>query len=128
MRICIDASSVLKTRTGIGQYTYHLMDGLGRLDDSHEYLFFFYSWKVQGSNLDLPRYPGYTLKDLKIPGKMLMRSWQYLRFPDIRYFTGPFDLFHSPNYLFQPAKNGKIVCTIHDLAFLRFPGYGETVW
>jgi glycosyltransferase involved in cell wall biosynthesis len=40
-------------------------------------------------------------------------------------FTGPVDIFHSPDYVLPPLRQGKTVVTIHDLSFLRYPEGAE---
>ncbi|OGL49370.1 MAG: hypothetical protein A2161_11320, partial [Candidatus Schekmanbacteria bacterium RBG_13_48_7] len=125
MIIALDVSSILHSITGIGHYTFNLIKRLGKLDQKNQYRLFSYSWKIRMKNLQVPQFSNYEYHDIKIPGKLLLNMWRYFRFPTVNRLVGDLDLFHSPNYLYQPQKRGKTVCTIHDLAFLKFPGYGE---
>jgi glycosyltransferase involved in cell wall biosynthesis len=56
-----------------------------------------------------------TLKKLDCANK--------LRFPPIELLGFKADLLHCPDFLVPPTLNKKIVLTIHDLAFIRFPQF-----
>ncbi|OFW63144.1 MAG: hypothetical protein A2Z35_05275, partial [Actinobacteria bacterium RBG_19FT_COMBO_36_27] len=49
--------------------------------------------------------------------------WNRFRFPAIEFLGFKADVFHCPDYLVPPTLNRKIVLTIHDLAFIRFPEF-----
>ena len=40
-------------------------------------------------------------------------------------FAGPADVYHFPNFILPPLRQGKSVVTIHDMSFLRFPEFAE---
>jgi alpha-1,3-rhamnosyl/mannosyltransferase len=56
---------------------------------------------------------------------LLLRGWQYLKWPPIERFTGPVDLVHSPASYFPPARAARRVMTVHDLYFHHAPGHVE---
>jgi glycosyltransferase involved in cell wall biosynthesis len=44
-------------------------------------------------------------------------------FPPMEFYGFKADIFHCPDFLIPPALNNKIILTIHDLAFIRFPEF-----
>jgi glycosyltransferase involved in cell wall biosynthesis len=119
MKIGIDGSPILKEKTGVGNYVYNLIKWLGNIDSVNEYSIFLNSFK--GSFNANIKYQNFKIKRFRIPGKILMLSWGYLKFPPIDLLTGKFDIFHSTNFIIPPKKEGKIIITIHDLYFMKYP-------
>jgi glycosyltransferase involved in cell wall biosynthesis len=44
-------------------------------------------------------------------------------FPPMEFYGFKADVFHCPDFLIPPTLNKKIILTIHDLAFIRFPQF-----
>jgi glycosyltransferase involved in cell wall biosynthesis len=44
-------------------------------------------------------------------------------FPPVEFYGFKADVFHCPDFLMPPTLNNKIILTIHDLAFIRFPQF-----
>lgn len=124
LRIAIEASSLLKPKTGVGEYTANLIRALGRLQDS-QYVLFYNSFRKRKpenliGGLDYARI---RITNLRIPARLLGLAWQILPFPPVDWFTGPVDIFHSPNYKVIPVHRSKLVVTVHDLVVLKYPQY-----
>ena len=108
MRIAINCRSILLSqRTGIGRYTYHLLDSLGQIDHVNEYILHapkgLFDFKRS-----LPDFSSY--KNLK-------------RYPD--YFnrgTGRSDVYHFPCPDDIGTPEGRLVVTVHDLIYKTCPG------
>ena len=49
--------------------------------------------------------------------------WNSIRFPAIETRGFKADILHCPDFLIPPTLNKKIVLTIHDLAFMRYPQF-----
>jgi glycosyltransferase involved in cell wall biosynthesis len=49
--------------------------------------------------------------------------WNNLRFPAIEIKGFKADILHCPDFLIPPTLNKKIILTIYDLAFMRFPHF-----
>ncbi len=107
MRIAINGRSILlNQRTGIGRYTYHLLDNLGKIDQINEYIL----------------YAPKRLFDFK---RRLPDFSRYKNFKDRidcwHRGVGPSDIYHLPcpdvigNYL------GKLIVTVHDLIYKTYP-------
>jgi glycosyltransferase involved in cell wall biosynthesis len=68
-----------------------------------------------------------------IPGKLEFRIyrttqkkldlWNSIRFPAIETRGFNADILHCPDFLVPPTSNKKIILTIHDLAFMRYPQF-----
>lgn len=107
MRIAINCRSILLSqRTGIGRYTYHLLDNLGKIDHANEYI------------LHAPK----RLFDFKRRLPDFSRYNNFKRHVD--YFRGGIDkteIYHLPcPDLIGPYK-GKLIVTIHDLIHKTYP-------
>ena len=107
MRIAINCRSILLSqRTGIGRYTYHLLDSLGKIDHANEYI------------LHAPK----RLFDFK---RRLPDFSRYKNFKRrIDYFhrgVGKSDIYHLPCPDAIGPHSGKLVVTIHDLIYKTYP-------
>ncbi len=106
MRIVINCRSILlKNRTGIGRYTYHLLDQLGAIDPKNEYCL-------------------YARKDL-FDFKRKLPQFNYPNFKkliDILQRPVPLgDVYHVPCPADIDHFEGKVVVTIHDLIYKTYP-------
>jgi glycosyltransferase involved in cell wall biosynthesis len=59
------------------------------------------------------------------PGRLAQASWKRLRWPPFDRLAGPADVFHFPNFIVPPLREGRAVVTIHDMSFVRFPHFAE---
>ncbi len=107
MRISINCRSILLTqRTGIGRYTYHLIDSLGQIDPANEYILHtpkrLFSFKRR-----LPDFSKY---------KNLKRYIDYFKGG-----VGKCDIYHYPCPDEIGRYAGKLIFTIHDLIYKTNP-------
>src|SRR5579863_9479820 len=107
MRIAINCRSILLTqRTGIGRYTYNLLDALGKTDHTNEYI------------LHAPK----RLLDFK---RCLPDFSCYNNFKNhIDFFgrgIGNSDIYHLPSPDVIGIHSGKLIVTIHDLTYKTYP-------
>jgi len=107
MRIAINCRSILLSqRTGIGRYTYHLLDNLGKIDHTNEYI------------LHAPQ----RLFDFK---RRLPDFSRYKNFKNrIDYWhrgIGKSDIYHLPCPDLIGPYSGKLIVTIHDLIYKTYP-------
>jgi len=117
----LDYTAAIRQGAGIGRLTRGLVQGLSRIDAENRY-----SLIVKGPAplLDLPA----NFRTCRLPfGERASHIiWHRLGLPlPVDLFTGPLDLFHSPDYLLPPVRKGARVITIHDLTFLVVPQYAE---
>lgn len=59
---------------------------------------------------------------LDLPRNVLYETWHRLRWPTVERATGPVAAIHVTGVA-MPPRSVPIVVTLHDLAFLRYPGY-----
>jgi glycosyltransferase involved in cell wall biosynthesis len=111
MKIAIDIRSTLKkTRTGVGQYTYNLIKNLAAIDEGNQYSL--YARKRLFS------------ADKKLPGiKAANFQFKIDRLNSgLDKTLGKVDIFHTPSQDLLDIRNAKIVVTVHDLIFRTYPG------
>jgi len=112
---------------GAGRYISNLVKGILSLEKPHKYTLFgtygsgeylgqAYSLKKEFEGADL------SFKFIKA-GRKALNIYQKLRFPPIEFFGIRPNLIHCTDYLIPPTLNKNIVLSIHDLAFVRFPGF-----
>lgn len=127
MRIGIDIRSVLSTKTGIGHYTNCLCENLAKIDKKHTYDLFYFNFRNKKIEIDLNA-PGLNKEAIRsIPGRLCLFLWRYLNYPKGSWLIKKKDLVHFPNFTIMPGIKGKVVITVHDLSFIRYPQFTDPV-
>jgi len=107
MQIAINARSILlNQRTGIGRYTYHLLDSLGTIDADNEYI-----CHVPKRFFDFKRH---------LPDFSKFKNFKNR----VDYFhqgIAKCDIYHLPCPGTIVPYNGKLIVTIHDMIYKTFP-------
>lgn len=116
MRVGLDATPLLGTRTGIGQYVGHLLAALASVDDGPDLVLTAFTARGAGA-LAAPR--GHRVVHRRVPARALQEAWARFEVPSVELLTGRVDVFHGTNFVLPPAHRAAGVVTIHDLAFLR---------
>lgn len=99
MRIAINCRSILLNQsTGIGRYTYHLLDSLGTIDHVNAYI------------LHAPK----RWLDFK------RRLPDFFRYSNFKRH-GDSDIYHLPSPDVIVKGRGKLVVTVHDLIYKTYP-------
>ncbi len=121
MKIGIDVSPIVYG-TGVSIYTKNLVENLIKIDKDNDYTLFFASlrqdirdWRSEIGNKVT------TFKTSKIPPTVLDILWNKLHILPVENFVGDVDVFHCSDWTQPPSKKAKLVTTIHDLSFLRWP-------
>ena len=117
MRIAIDATSLLDTRTGVGNFTAALVDGLAGRDDV-ELTLFPVSLRGRARLADVAP-AGAEVVAPPLPAK-LRAAWRRLDHPRIDLAIGTHDVVHGPNFVVPPSRAAR-VATVHDLTAVRYP-------
>lgn len=121
MRLGFDLRPFLRRETGVGTYLRNLLLALARLDADNEYYLFSASWKDRFPPDKVPQFAKATLRDRRLPVRLVNCFWQRWGFPSFDRLVGArLDLVHSPTPLILPTRGKKII-TVHDLFFMDFP-------
>ncbi len=124
MHIAVDYTPAALQGAGIGRYTRELIRALVPLLDPEERMTLLYPRERGPFEPTTPWPAAVTVRRLPLPDRWQTIFWHRLRLPlAVDRWTGPFDLFHAPNFLLPPVRSGKTLVTIHDLAFLIHPEY-----
>ena len=123
MKIAFDCSPLLKQKTGVGWYCYHLLDEFLNISEDEFSLF---SLSLKSKDPDLPlgwnarpktRYHFYA----PLPRAFVSLLSKCLGKIVSRLLLTAVDMVHFTNFIAFPIRGAKTVLTVHDLAFLRFP-------
>ncbi len=119
MRIAIDYTSAVRQRGGIGRYTRELVQALAALDQANAYVLLV---QDRPGRAEAPA-TNFRVRATGLSEPWLTRLWQRLRLPlPVEVFTGPVDIFHSPDFVLPPTRRGtRTLLTVHDLSFIRDP-------
>jgi len=122
--IGFDVTSALTQGGGIGRYTRELIHALTAEAPNFAYkLFSARPPAVLPVANSLPIAAGIEHRPAPVDERWLYRLWYRARVPlPIQTFTGPIDLFHSPDFVLPPVS-GRIptILTVHDLSFMHYP-------
>jgi len=119
MRLGLDYTSALRQGAGIGRYTRGIVGALADLDHDNQY-----TLVVARDVGDLPGIGSGNMRFRRLPLSewSLTIAWHRLRLPIyVDAFTGPLDIFHSPDFVLPPVRRARTIVTVHDLSFLRYP-------
>lgn len=119
MRVGLDCTPLLGRRTGIGNYTAHLLAELAKFDGL---TLTGTAFTLRGRGQLAPALPTGVQSAIRpIPARLLRACWQHLPLPSARMLCGPVDVFHGTNFVLPPTGRAAGVITVHDLAYLRYP-------
>src|ERR687885_2151008 len=121
MRIAIDYSAAVNQQAGIGRLVRNQVLALAELDQANEYRLV-YARPNRGRQGQFPRARNFTRREVGLGERWLTILWHRAKLPfPADWFTGPVDLFHSPDFVLPPLRRARGILTVHDLAFLMRP-------
>jgi glycosyltransferase involved in cell wall biosynthesis len=123
LKIAIDIGCTRGKRAGIGWYAINLLDNLGKIDHENSYLLYTFYSRSREFTLDrkvLPTGHNFELQEKWIPYRIARFLLGRAILP-IDSIIGSFDVFHALAHEAPVLTSGKLVLTIHDLAFLIYP-------
>jgi glycosyltransferase involved in cell wall biosynthesis len=120
IRVLLDGTPLLGSRTGVGRYTSALAEELASMSevDMRAVAFTLRGWRKLRKVLP----HGTRSRGMPVSARLLRRCWLRAPFPPIELFAGFTDVVHGTNFVLPPAVRAAGVLTIHDLAFLDSPG------
>ena len=112
-------TSLLDTRTGVGQFTSAIGCRLARRADVHLRMFAV-SWRGRGRLAGVAP-AGAQLVGNPVQVRLARAMWRRDRRLPVEWLTGRCDVVHGPNFVVPPARRAAEIVTVHDLTSLRFP-------
>ncbi len=122
MRVLVDGTPFLIEKTGIGHYTENLVTHLRKVAPELEINLFALSLRGGHRLKRTLAMEGVEKKGYNLPANFLYYTWwpRTSLFP-AETLAGDFDLFHATNYQAPALRRAKLVTTVHDINFVRFP-------
>ena len=123
MKVVFDGTPFLLEKTGIGHYTENLIAQLKRERPELELGLFSISLRG-GHRLKRvsPSLEGVEVKGYNLPANFLYYTWwPRTSLLPAESLVGDFDIYHAANYQAPALRRARLVSTIHDINFVRFP-------
>ncbi|MDE0803779.1 MAG: glycosyltransferase family 1 protein [Acidimicrobiales bacterium] len=118
MRVAVDATSLLDTRTGVGNFTAAVIDGLAGRSDVDATAF---PVSFRGHRRLRDAVPsGVSVATTALPARVARQAWLRADRPRIDRFIGSHDLVYGPNFVVPPSRTPRLA-TVHDLTSVHFP-------
>ena len=120
MRVSLELQSCCGNMTGIGTYTYELAR---RLKNTEGITFQgnIFNFLQRRQHMALKEaIPFEIVENSAFPYGVYRRIWNFLPV-DYESFFGQADITHFFNYCVPPRIHGKVITTIHDMTYFRYP-------
>lgn len=120
MKVALELQPCCGKRTGIGNYAYELAKRLARHDglEFQGNLFNFRGRNDNSSSLSGISMP--VAENRLMPYGVYRRTWNAAPFSYGALFPQA-DITHFFNYIVPPRVKGKVITTVHDMTYLRYP-------
>ena len=121
MKVALELQPCYWDRTGIGTYTYELAK---RMHDREGVEFCGNIFNFCGRRNNDELLAGITMpvrENKLLHYGIYRRIWRYLPIPHECMFPGPVDLSVFFNFIVPPNIRGRVITTVHDLTYLRYP-------
>lgn len=134
-KILIDCTPFREKPSGVGFYTYKLVDALYKLQNEENFSLGIYSqpsmknWLMGNKSLTeqlQDYYPAYRIPFPVTITNILSQIHLSLLRKNDNYLENP-HLIHGTDHYVYPCDRAKKVITIHDLTFLKFPFYSNNI-
>lgn len=126
MKIGVDARVLMdRNYSGVSEYTANLLSAILGQDKDNQYSLFYNSFKKQEARLNIWQTATTKIVGTHYPNKLfnycLQKCFSYPKFDKV---LGGVDIFFAPHLNFLHVSSGaKLVVTVHDLSFLRYPEF-----
>lgn len=119
IKVALDGEPLLGRRTGVGNFTLGLLQGLAGLD-ALDVSVFAVTWRMRPELASrLPA--GTRLVGRPMPARPVRALWERRLAVPLELFTGQLDVVHGTNFIVPPTWRAARVVTVHDLTPLHFP-------
>lgn len=122
IRVALDATPLLGTRSGVGRYVEGLVRGLDGLPAAARPRLTVTAFTLRGGRTLAQHVPAAVrVVQRPAPARVLQTLWARTAMPPVEALAGRCDVFHATNFVLPPAVRAAGVVTVHDLTFLRHP-------
>lgn len=124
MKIAINCIFCQPRGGGIREYIYNVVSALSRIDRENEYILYVLKDCAEYAHNVLPNVPNMSIKSVPYDSSrmsVIMRSLFSQRYWLKEEREEQFDIFHSPFFHAPHLKHTKVIITVHDLRFCRYP-------
>ncbi len=118
LRVAVDATPLLGTRTGVGRFCEGALGALATLPLDVDA--FAVTWRRRRRLPPLVP-AGVHVRQRAMPARPLHLAWAHGRIPAVEHFLGPIDVVHGTNFVVPPTRRAARVVTVHDLTTVRYP-------
>lgn len=134
-KFLIDCTPLREQPSGIGFYTYKLAEALDKIQEEEDFRLGIYyqpsikKWLTHNINLPeiLTQYSNIYQLPLPVTITNLLAQYAPSFLSKYDYYLDKPDLIHGTDYYVYPCHNTKKVMTIHDLTFLKYPFYSNSI-
>jgi glycosyltransferase involved in cell wall biosynthesis len=126
MKIGVDIRVLMdKNYSGISEYTANLLSEILKQDKDNQYKLFYNSSSGRQERLERWNQNNSSVVVTSYPNKLFNYFLQKIcSRPKIDEIIGGADIFFAPHFNFLNVnKNTKLIVTVHDLSFLRYPEF-----
>lgn len=121
MKVALELQPCCGKRSGIGTYTYELAKRL-KNQDGLEFCGNLFNFAGRNDNSDSLAGVEMPIRESRIfPYGVYRRVWNLVPIPYQSLFPDRADLSVFFNYIVPPRVSGRVITTIHDMTWLRFP-------
>lgn len=121
MKVALELQPCCGKRSGIGTYAYELARRL-RDGDGLEFCGNLFNFAGRNDNSESLSGIAIPIRESRIfPYGIYRRIWDWFPFPYQSLFPGEASLSVFFNYIVPPKLGGKVITTVHDMTWLRFP-------
>ena len=119
MRIAIDYSAAVNQRAGVGRLVRNQVLALADLDPDNDYRLV-YARPNRGSVPQFPRARNFSRREVGLRERWLTILWHRANVPvPADWFSGPVDVYHSPDFVLPYQWSLGRSCALHLLSFQR---------
>ncbi|MEJ2368974.1 MAG: glycosyltransferase family 1 protein [Acidobacteriota bacterium] len=127
MKIIVNSIPTLQILTGVGQYTYRLLQNLQSLDGQYDWYYYYgytsRDYVRQRDDASLPPHPGFS-KATRLLSKLprLKAGMRYCQQKAAGLGKATYDVYFEPNFIpLREIASRHTIATIHDFSFRLHP-------
>jgi len=121
MIVSLELQPCCGERTGVGVYTYQLTKNL-KNSNKIKYMGNIFNFMGKNDNLESLKGIDFDINEIKIiPYGIYRRIWNKIPMGYNDIFKQNSDITHFFNFIVPPRIKGKVITTIHDMTYIRFP-------